>query len=74
MIENNTPNLVVKFFIHTGFFLTIILGFFFEYFQFFEYLENFFCLNSTNYGRNFYMLTGFHGFHVMLGLLILLVS
>lgn len=61
------------FLIHLGFFFTIFFGFFFEALQFEEYIHNFFSLNSTIYGSRFYMLTGFHGFHVLIGLLILLI-
>lgn len=61
------------FLVKFGFFLTILLGLSFEFLQGEEYVKNFFGLNSTTYGRTFYMLTGFHGFHVLMGLLILIV-
>nr|APF47454.1 cytochrome c oxidase subunit III [Protapanteles sp. 1 SNS-2016] len=48
-------------------FLTVILGMIFSYFQYLEYNESFFCINDSVYGSIFFMLTGFHGFHVMLG-------
>ena len=65
----------IKFFlINFGFYLTISLGVTFEILQVEEYINNFFCLNSTTYGRTFYMLTGFHGFHVFIGTCSLFVS
>nr|APF47420.1 cytochrome c oxidase subunit III [Microgaster campestris] len=47
--------------------LTVILGLIFSYFQYLEYNESFFCINDSVYGSIFFMLTGFHGFHVILG-------
>lgn len=60
--------------VHLGLILTLGLGISFELLQFEEYCANFFSINSTAYGRTFYMLTGFHGFHVLMGLIILFVS
>ncbi|MBV4398182.1 cytochrome c oxidase subunit 3 [Advenella alkanexedens] len=55
--------------------LTVILGFTFLYFQAVEYGHAYSDLNlrfdSGIYGSLFYMLTGFHGFHVLLGATIL---
>jgi len=58
-------------------FATIVLGFVFVGFQAYEY---FYAYNSLNlrfdsgaYGSLFYMLTGFHGFHVLLGATMLAV-
>ncbi|NLY64123.1 MAG: cytochrome c oxidase subunit 3 [Alcaligenaceae bacterium] len=52
-------------------FLTVVLGFTFLYFQAAEYVHAYADLNlrfdSGIYGSLFYMLTGFHGFHVLLG-------
>ena len=66
--------MALKFFINMGMFLTVFLGGTFEFFQFEEYIENFFSVNRTVYGRKFYVLTGFHGLHVMVGLIILVVA
>lgn len=55
---------------------TVALGFLFVYFQAVEYQEAYhegMKLNSGIYGSTFFMLTGFHGFHVTLGAVILLV-
>nr|APF47486.1 cytochrome c oxidase subunit III [Choeras grammatitergitus] len=48
-------------------FITLFLGFIFSYFQYLEYNESFYCMNDSVYGSIFFMLTGFHGFHVCLG-------
>ncbi len=56
---------------------TIILGYFFVYLQATEYLHAYNDLNLTMesgiYGSTFFMLTGFHGFHVTMGATMLLV-
>ena len=51
--------------------ITIILGSFFELTQFQEFNETLFCISDSSFGSIFFMLTGFHGFHVLLGLLFL---
>ncbi len=57
--------------------LTVVLGFTFLYFQAVEYGHAYSDLNlrfdSGIYGSLFYMLTGFHGFHVLLGATILTI-
>ncbi len=55
---------------------TVALGFLFVYLQAVEYQEAFhegMTLESGIYGSTFFMLTGFHGFHVTMGAIILLV-
>ena len=56
---------------------TILLGCVFLYFQAVEYLEAYqelgLTLEAGIYGATFFMLTGFHGFHVTLGTFILCV-
>ncbi|OXR50149.1 MULTISPECIES: cytochrome c oxidase subunit 3 [unclassified Pusillimonas] len=56
---------------------TIIMGFVFVCVQAYEYMHAYNDLNlrfdSGAYGSLFYMLTGFHGFHVILGATMLLV-
>ena len=58
-------------------FLTIALGFTFLGFQGYEYFHAYHALNlklSTGvYGSTFFMLTGFHGFHVTVGAIMLAV-
>ena len=56
--------------------LTVLLGFIFSGFQIYEYvhaLDHNFNFTDSAYGANFYMATGFHGFHVIVGTLFLLV-
>jgi len=57
--------------------LTIILGFVFVGFQAYEYIHAYSDLNlkltSGIYGSTFYLLTGFHGFHVCVGAIMLAV-
>jgi cytochrome c oxidase subunit 3 len=56
---------------------TVLLGFVFVYFQIEEYKEAYqhlgLTLGSGIYGSTFFMLTGFHGMHVTLGAIMLLV-
>jgi cytochrome c oxidase subunit III len=56
--------------------LTVLLGVTFLGFQAYEYAHAYADLNlklsSGVYGSTFYMLTGFHGFHVFVGMLMLL--
>lgn len=53
--------------------LTVLLGFIFLGFQAYEYIHATFTLSDGVYGSTFYLLTGFHGFHVIVGTLFLLV-
>jgi len=55
-----------------GLLLTIILGAIFTMFQAYEYAHAFFTITDTVYGSVFYLATGFHGFHVIVGTLFLL--
>lgn len=52
---------------------TVALGALFLGFQVYEYHEAAFSLKSGIYGATFFMLTGFHGFHVTLGTIMLFV-
>lgn len=57
---------------------TLILAIVFIYFQYMEYHEAYvdygLKLTSGVYGATFFMLTGFHGFHVCMGAIMLLVQ
>jgi cytochrome c oxidase subunit 3 len=57
--------------------MTVLLGCVFLFVQGWEYAHAYSDLNlkltSGVYGSTFYMLTGFHGFHVLVGMLMLLV-
>nr|QVV96014.1 cytochrome c oxidase subunit III [Coridius brunneus] len=48
-------------------FITIILGMYFTILQGYEYMESSFCISDSIYGSSFFMATGFHGFHVIIG-------
>lgn len=52
---------------------TIILGMLFTSLQAYEYYHASFHLHDGIYGSNFYMATGFHGMHVMIGTIFLTV-
>lgn len=60
-----------------GLFLTILLGVIFLGFQVYEYIHAYSDLNlkltSGIFGSTFFLLTGFHGFHVTLGATMLIV-
>ena len=53
--------------------LTISLGIYFTCLQGLEYLEAPFGIYDSSYGSAFFMATGFHGIHVILGRVFLLV-
>lgn len=52
--------------------LTIILGFIFILVQLYEYKITTFTISDSIYGSYFYLLTGFHGSHVIVGIIFLL--
>jgi len=61
-----------------GLIVTIILGVFFTFLQYLEYkealVEGFFqFINGDIYGSSFFMATGFHGLHVIIGTIFLTV-
>nr|QCI09188.1 cytochrome c oxidase subunit III [Geotomus sp. FS-2019] len=46
---------------------TIMLGVYFSILQAYEYMESSFCISDSIYGSSFFMATGFHGIHVIIG-------
>ena len=58
--------------------ITVLLGMIFLVVQFYEYYEAYahfgLTLNAGIYGSTFFMLTGFHGFHVFMGMTMLLIQ
>nr|ATN41169.1 cytochrome c oxidase subunit 3 [Diptera sp. 69 LC-2017] len=53
--------------------LTIILGIYFSILQAFEYMEASFSISDSVFGSTFFMATGFHGLHVLIGTSFLIV-
>jgi cytochrome c oxidase subunit 3 len=68
IVENNRKESLV------GLLLTILLGIIFTGVQGYEYYEAGFDISSAVYGSTFFLATGFHGFHVIVGTIFLLVT
>lgn len=56
-----------------GLLITVILGLYFTSLQALEYYEASFRLADGAYGSTFFVATGFHGLHVIVGTLFLMV-
>jgi len=56
-----------------GLIYTIILAIFFTFLQGYEYVNSSFSISDSVYGSVFFMTTGLHGFHVIIGTLFLSV-
>ncbi|MGE3306257.1 MAG: cytochrome c oxidase subunit 3, partial [Rhizobiaceae bacterium] len=56
-----------------GLTLTVLLGILFSYVQYYEYVHAPFEFRDSIYGATFFMATGFHGFHVLVGTIFLAV-
>nr|YP_010968348.1 cytochrome c oxidase subunit III [Paraponera clavata]WNO15837.1 cytochrome c oxidase subunit III [Paraponera clavata] len=54
--------------------MTIMLGIFFTSLQLIEYMESPFTIADSIYGSTFFVATGFHGLHVIIGTLFLYIS
>nr|AHA52492.1 cytochrome c oxidase subunit III [Cardiochiles fuscipennis] len=57
-----------------GLFKTILLGLIFLCIQFKEYNECSFTISDSVFGSSFFLLTGFHGLHVVIGVLFLMIN
>jgi cytochrome c oxidase subunit 3 len=57
-----------------GLVVTIVLGVIFTGLQVMEYYEAPFTIADSVYGSTFYVATGFHGLHVLIGTTFLIVS
>lgn len=67
LIENNYSQTT------QGLFLTVLLGIYFTILQAYEYIEAPFTIADRIYGSTFFLTTGFHGIHVIIGTLFLLI-
>lgn len=67
LIENNHSQTT------QGLFFTVLLGVYFTILQAYEYIEAPFTIADSVYGSTFYIATGFHGIHVLIGTTFLLV-
>nr|YP_009995511.1 cytochrome c oxidase subunit III [Ochthebius viridis]QNP09966.1 cytochrome c oxidase subunit 3 [Ochthebius viridis] len=56
-----------------GLLLTVILGIYFTMLQAYEYIEASFTISDAVYGSSFFMATGFHGIHVIIGTTFLMI-
>ena len=54
--------------------ITILLGLVFSYFQYFEYFNSMFTIVDSIYGSSFFILTGCHALHIIIGTLMLIFS
>nr|YP_010954828.1 cytochrome c oxidase subunit III [Hemisodorcus rubrofemoratus]AFQ62323.1 cytochrome c oxidase subunit III [Cheironitis sp. MJTNT-2012]WMW30213.1 cytochrome c oxidase subunit III [Hemisodorcus rubrofemoratus] len=68
LIENNFNQIT------QGLSLTVILGIYFTLLQAYEYKEAPFTIADAVYGSSFFMATGFHGIHVIIGTTFLAVG
>jgi len=58
---------------HNALSFTVSLAFLFTLLQYIEYKEAAFSISDSVYGSSFFMMTGFHGFHVIIGTIFILV-
>ncbi len=68
LVHENDRKVLIR-----GLAIGIILGLFFTLLQAYEYSNATFSFAGNIYGANFFMATGFHGFHVIIGTIFLFV-
>lgn len=54
--------------------ITVILGLYFSILQLLEYIEAPFCISDSIYGSVFFISTGFHGLHVIIGTMFIVIT
>nr|YP_010444606.1 cytochrome c oxidase subunit III [Platygaster robiniae]UTI38869.1 cytochrome c oxidase subunit III [Platygaster robiniae] len=54
--------------------VTIILGMTFTFFQYMEYSVSMYSINDSSFSSTFFVTTGFHGIHVIIGSLFIMFS
>jgi cytochrome c oxidase subunit 3 len=54
--------------------ITLCLGVYFTFLQGVEYTEASFAISDSAYGSRFFLATGFHGLHVLIGSVFILVA
>nr|AHA52540.1 cytochrome c oxidase subunit III [Ichneutes sp. QL-2013] len=54
--------------------MTLVLGMLFSFLQYLEYKESFFSISDSSYGSIFFLMTGFHGIHVIIGSLFICLT
>lgn len=59
---------------YNGLYITVLLGIFFTLVQLLEYIESSFRVSDSVYGSRFFIMTGFHGLHVLVGTCFLIVT
>nr|YP_010586022.1 cytochrome c oxidase subunit III [Anisocentropus maculatus]UZZ43758.1 cytochrome c oxidase subunit III [Anisocentropus maculatus] len=67
MLENNLNQT------KTSLLITVILGIYFTILQGYEYIEASFSISDSIFGSTFFIATGFHGLHVIIGTTFLLM-
>ncbi|NP_007113.1 cytochrome c oxidase subunit III (mitochondrion) [Artemia franciscana] len=56
-----------------GLLFTVLLGLYFSFLQGLEYMEASFTIADSIYGSTFFLATGFHGLHVLIGTIFLMI-
>nr|AZL93391.1 cytochrome c oxidase subunit 3 [Platygaster sp. ZJUH_2016026] len=57
-----------------SFLITMIMGMTFSYLQIIEYYMSMYSINDSSFGSTFFLTTGFHGLHVIIGTMFISLS